>query len=63
MINPQLEISVSINSLFMVKGSYQCMNYFYDFGPPIGNEESVDSLSVFKDSYEYLKEFSDFGPS
>ena len=30
---PQLEISISVNSLFMVKDSYQCMNYFYDFGP------------------------------
>ena len=29
---PQLEISLRVNSLFMVKDSYQCLKDFFDFG-------------------------------
>ena len=36
----------------MVKDSYQCMNYFYDFGPQqeISYEFSVNSLLILKGS-------------
>ena len=56
---PQLEISFSVNSLFMVKDSYQCLKDFYDFGPQqeISYEFSVDSLFALKEPYQCLTDF------